>query len=87
MQMSPDTRVFVHCHAGMGRTAQVIAVYLCFSGMAKTAQDAIDIIVEQRPGALRNKLSSNKARDMIRGFDKRVKAERDQIYPDCATLS
>ena len=86
MQMDPNSKVFVHCHAGMGRTAQVIAVYMCFSGMAKSAEEAIDIVVTQRPGALNNKLSSKKAKDMIRNFDKQVRAERDKIYPDNATL-
>jgi protein tyrosine phosphatase domain-containing protein 1 len=28
-------RVLVHCHAGMGRTAIVIAAYLAYAGIAK----------------------------------------------------
>ena len=34
-------RIFVHCHAGTGRTALVISAYLYYSGMAKTGQDAV----------------------------------------------
>lgn len=54
--------------------------------MAKSAEEAIDIVVTQRPGALNNKLSSKKAKEKIRDFDRQVRAERDKIYPDGATL-
>lgn len=39
-------RVFVHCHAGTGRTALVICSYLLYSGMASSAQEAIRLTKE-----------------------------------------
>ena len=36
-----DKRIFVHCHAGTGRTGLVIASYLFYSGMAETGSDAV----------------------------------------------
>ena len=34
-------RIFVHCHAGTGRTALVIASYLFYTNICKTADEAI----------------------------------------------
>mmetsp|Transcript_14190 Transcript_14190/g.9955 ORF Transcript_14190/g.9955 Transcript_14190/m.9955 type:complete len:88 (+) Transcript_14190:725-988(+) len=43
--------VFVHCHAGLGRTATVIAAYLVYSAMAKDGFDSVRILKEQRTGS------------------------------------
>lgn len=34
-------KLLVHCHAGQGRTAIIIGSYLLYSGLAKTATEAI----------------------------------------------
>ena len=37
-------RIFVHCHAGTGRTALIIASYIFYSGMCKTAAEAVKVV-------------------------------------------
>lgn len=41
--------MLVHCHAGQGRTANVIGAYLIYSGIAKDDIDAIRLTKEGRP--------------------------------------
>ena len=45
-------RIFVHCHAGTGRTALVIASYLYYANICKTADEAIVNVQTDRPGSL-----------------------------------
>lgn len=45
-------RIFVHCHAGTGRTALIIAAYLYYSGMASSGEDAVAKVKAQRKGSL-----------------------------------
>lgn len=37
-------RIFVHCHAGTGRTALVIACFLFYCGTALSAEEAIQLV-------------------------------------------
>ena len=43
-------KVFVHCHAGTGRTAIIMASYLLFSDRANSAEEAIAICRRDRKG-------------------------------------
>lgn len=36
-----NKKIFVHCHAGTGRTGLVIACYLYYSGMVATGQESV----------------------------------------------
>jgi protein-tyrosine phosphatase len=36
-------RIFIHCHAGQGRTGIICASYLFYSGIASTAEHAIKL--------------------------------------------
>ena len=45
-------KIFVHCHAGTGRTALVICSYLIYSGMVEDPHEAIRVTREARTGAL-----------------------------------
>ena len=51
-------RIFVHCHAGTGRTGLVIASYLYYCGIANSGSDAVDRVKTQRPGSLGRKKQS-----------------------------
>ena len=42
-------KVLVHCHAGQGRTALVIAAYLIYSRVANGAEEAILVTRKHRP--------------------------------------
>lgn len=44
VKRAPGNKVFVHCHAGMGRTAIVCCSYLIFAGIATSGQDAIKLV-------------------------------------------
>ena len=46
-------RIFVHCHAGTGCTALVIACYLYNSGIANSGPEAVAKVKAQRKGSLR----------------------------------
>jgi protein tyrosine phosphatase domain-containing protein 1 len=50
-------RIFVHCHAGQGRTGIICASYLFYAGVANSAEHAIRLFKEQRlsSGALKRK--------------------------------
>ena len=48
-------RIFVHCHAGAGRTCLVIASYLYYSGMIPSGSEAVQRVKEQRYGSLKKK--------------------------------
>ena len=45
-------KIFVHCHAGMGRTGLIIASYLYYCGMAPSGEDAVYKAKSQRKGML-----------------------------------
>ncbi len=47
-----EGKAAVHCHAGLGRTGFFIACYLIYSRQAQTANEAIHIIREKRPGSV-----------------------------------
>jgi protein-tyrosine phosphatase len=59
VKKTEGNKVFVHCHAGMGRTAIVCCAYLIFAGIASSGKDAISIVQTQRPGALGKKNAQN----------------------------
>ncbi len=40
--------ILVHCHAGMQRSACIVAAYLLATGRAKTVNDAVHMLVEKR---------------------------------------
>ena len=44
--------IFVHCHAGTGRTGLVIASYIYYSGLANSGYDAVFKVKSQRKGSL-----------------------------------
>lgn len=46
--VSAGKSIYVHCRAGLGRSAMAVAAYL-IKYMGKTAQEAIDIILNCRP--------------------------------------
>jgi protein-tyrosine phosphatase len=50
-----NQRIFVHCHAGQGRTGIICASYLYYAGIANSADHAIKLFKEQRlsSGALK----------------------------------
>ena len=49
----------MHCHAGTGRTALVIASFLFYVGLAVSAEEAIAITKRDRPGSLAKKSQVN----------------------------
>ena len=71
--------VLVHCHAGQGRTALVIAAYLMYTNITDTVDDTIKYIRSQREKCLKKKYN--------RVFLKEIKDEFDrlrQVFPDPA---
>jgi len=51
--ISRGQKVLVHCHAGQGRTALVIAAYLMYKRITTTVEDTIKYIRKQRPQCLK----------------------------------
>jgi protein-tyrosine phosphatase len=47
-----DQKVFIHCHAGTGRTGTVIAAYLLIFQRGMTPEEARSLIRKARPGSL-----------------------------------
>ncbi len=45
-----DRKILVHCHAGLGRSGTMMALYLKYRGMA--GKDAIRFVRRYRPGAI-----------------------------------
>ena len=48
-------RIFVHCHAGTGRTGLIIACYLYYSGMVNNGPECVQKVKSQRPGSIGRK--------------------------------
>ena len=70
-------RIFVHCHAGTGRTGLVIACYLFYSGMAESGLDAISKVRTQRPGSLGKKTQ----RKFVVDFSLWLTDKRKSFFP------
>jgi protein tyrosine phosphatase domain-containing protein 1 len=49
MHIGKGEKVLVHCHAGQGRTALVIAAYLLYKNICTSAEDSIKYIKDRRP--------------------------------------
>ena len=49
--------MIVHCHAGQGRTALVIAGYLMYANVTRTADETIKYIRDARPKCLKHKFN------------------------------
>ena len=71
-------RIFVHCHAGTGRTGLVIASYLYYSGLANSGSDAVYRVKTQRPGSLGRKKQSKFVLDFCEWIDQL----RSCMFPD-----
>lgn len=50
-------KLIVHCHAGQGRTALVIATYLMYSNVTHTVDETISFIRKSRPKCLKHKFN------------------------------
>lgn len=53
MHIAKGEAVLVHCHAGQGRTALVIAAYLMYKNITDSVEDTITYIQSQRKKCLR----------------------------------
>lgn len=49
MHIGKGEKVLVHCHAGQGRTALVIAAYLLYKNICTNAEDSVKYIKSKRP--------------------------------------
>ncbi|XP_074644965.1 protein tyrosine phosphatase domain-containing protein 1-like [Tubulanus polymorphus] len=74
-----EGKVAIHCHAGLGRTGVLIAVYLIFNNRM-SAGEAIQYIRTKRKGAIQTKRQI----DAIKAYGIYLKPFRI-IYSDCAT--
>lgn len=72
-------KVLVHCHAGQGRTAIIIGAYLLYAGLAKDAEEAIDVARRGR----RKLFSHTYNRAYVHEFDTALKELR-VLCPDGA---
>lgn len=54
MHIKKGESVLVHCHAGQGRTALVIAAYLMYTNVTNGVQDTIDYIRSKRQKCLKH---------------------------------
>ncbi len=48
-QIAKGSTVYVHCKAGVGRSASVVAAYLIKSGKIASVDKAIEFLLEKRP--------------------------------------
>jgi hypothetical protein len=78
-------RIFVHCHAGQGRTGIVCASYLFYAGIAPNADAAIQLFKQQRlsTGALKRK----RDQDCVREFCTFLQSKRMMMYPAFKKIS
>jgi protein-tyrosine phosphatase len=85
VKRAPGNKIFVHCHAGMGRTAIVCCSYLIFAGIATSGQDAIKLVQTQRPGALGKK----NAQEFVVTFFETLVLDKRKLWPSesCNTLN
>eukprot|EP00300_Choanocystis_sp_HF-7_P031417 c40756_g1_i1.p1 GENE.c40756_g1_i1~~c40756_g1_i1.p1 ORF type:complete len:166 (+),score=37.07 c40756_g1_i1:32-499(+) len=51
-QVKSGGNVFVHCRAGIGRTGTVLAAYLMQNGTVSSANEAIELVRQSRPGSV-----------------------------------
>ena len=70
-------RIFVHCHAGTGRTGLVIASYLYYCGNSADGHEAVKKVQTQRPGSLKKKSQSS----FVVNFCKWLHKKRFSLYP------
>ena len=70
-------RIFVHCHAGTGRTGLVIASFLFYNGMATSGADAVSKVKTQRKGSLGRKSQAN----FVVSFCEWLAATRCSYFP------
>ena len=59
--------MLVHCHAGKGRTAIIIAAYLIWSNLATSAEDAINKLRKVRPKTFSGH-SAKPKKDFVQNF-------------------
>ena len=71
-------KILVHCHAGQGRTALVIAAYLLYCGLAKDDDEAIKLVRKGRKKCFSKKYNKT----FVKGFHKDL-SEVKTLYP-CA---
>ena len=67
-------KIFVHCHAGTGRTGLVIASFLYYSGMVKDGATAVNKVKTQRPGSLKKKSQAQFVLDFCNWLDYKRKS-------------
>ena len=70
-------RIFVHCHAGTGRTGLVIASYLYYSGMVATGAECVAKVKTQRKGSLSRRAQS----DFVVAYCHWLDARRRSFFP------
>ena len=70
-------KIFVHCHAGTGRTGLVIASYLYYSSVTPSTEDAVSKVQIQRPGSLK---SSSQVQFVI-DFGNWLDEKRGHFFP------
>ena len=73
IEMMIDTghKVYVHCHHGAGRAPIVGAAYLVLTGMS--ADQAIDLVRQKRPGFKANPMQYNNLRKFAKHWHKNHK--------------
>ena len=57
MHIRKGEKVLVHCHAGAGRTALVIATYLMYANITEDVPETITLIRAKRPKCLKHKFN------------------------------
>jgi hypothetical protein len=78
-------RIFVHCHAGQGRTGIICASFLFFAGIAKSGEHAVRLFKTQRlsSGALKRESDVR----CVKSFCHYVIKTRLLLYPSRQAIS